>query len=87
MLLSLVSVAVLFVFISQAAVLETTASGCRLLPSDAQWPSVSTWKRLNDTIQGRLVATIPLASPCHDTNFNAGLCTDLEQEWPFAQTQ
>ena len=39
------------------------------------------WASLNSSVDGRLIATIPLASPCHDPNHNAALCTSLQQNW------
>lgn len=67
----------LFATVSNAAAVPT----CRYLPGDAGWPSVSTWKALNSSVGGRLVATVPLGSPCHDPTYNAKECAALQSEW------
>lgn len=71
------------------AVTATTAlaSSCRYLPSDASWPSLSTWGALNDTVGGRLVSTIPIGSPCHDPTYNAIACAALQESWDLVETQ
>ncbi|KAK8029895.1 FAD-dependent isoamyl alcohol oxidase [Apiospora rasikravindrae] len=57
---------------------------CRVLPGDAAWPKPEAWAKLNDTIKGQLIASVPLASVCHDTPFNtynAGMCATVQQTW------
>lgn len=36
---------------------------CRCFLGDICWPSELTWQALNSSIHGRLVATVPLATP------------------------
>lgn len=60
---------------------------CRFLPQDSEWPSHEEWSELNTTINGRLIATIPLASVCHDPNFNETACAALVAGWILPQTQ
>jgi hypothetical protein len=60
---------------------------CRKLPQDTDWPSQQIWNVLNATVGGRLVATIPLASPCHDPNYDAARCDALRAGWVYPQTQ
>lgn len=62
-----------------AALLAFAATGratsqCRCLPSDPCWPSVSQWQCLNASLDGNLVAVRPVASVCHDPNYNAAAC-------------
>ncbi|KAF2849814.1 FAD binding domain-containing protein [Plenodomus tracheiphilus IPT5] len=54
---------------------------CRCLPGDACWPSTATWSTLNSTIGGKLVATVPIGSPCHDPTYNATTCKVLQDQW------
>jgi len=61
------------------------AKECRCFPGDACWPSPSAWAALNNSINGRLIATSPLASPCHGPNFNAALCSDVRESWLLPQ--
>jgi hypothetical protein len=62
-------------------------SSCRYLPGDARWPSGFEWASLNTTVGGRLIATVPLGSPCHDPDYDEEECTALKAGWPFMQTQ
>ncbi|KAI9793346.1 MAG: hypothetical protein M1816_000238 [Peltula sp. TS41687] len=57
------------------------SSTCRCLPGDACWPNADEWAKLNRTVQGRLVATVPLASVCHDPNYDAAQCAALMEGW------
>ncbi|EKD12923.1 FAD binding domain protein [Drepanopeziza brunnea f. sp. 'multigermtubi' MB_m1] len=65
------------------------APPCRYIPGDARWPSGAKWDKLNATVGGRLIATKPLASVCHDPIYNAAMCSTLKDEWdtplPFIQ--
>ncbi|KAI9048465.1 hypothetical protein LZ554_007300 [Drepanopeziza brunnea f. sp. 'monogermtubi'] len=62
---------------------------CRYIPGDARWPSGEKWDKLNATVGGRLIATKPVASVCHDPIYNAAICSTLKDEWdtplPFIQ--
>lgn len=64
---------------------QAEASKCRYLPGDAGWPSTSVWNALNATVGGQLIATVPLGSPCHDPNYDADLCAELQDEWSLPQ--
>ncbi|TGJ87544.1 hypothetical protein E0Z10_g1203 [Xylaria hypoxylon] len=57
---------------------------CRCYPGDNCWPSASVWDAFNETIGGRLIATTPLAAPCHDSTFglyDAIECANLKAAW------
>ncbi|GAB1197827.1 hypothetical protein APSETT444_007130 [Aspergillus pseudonomiae] len=54
---------------------------CHCLPGDSCWPSSSSWESLNTTVGGRLVATVPIGSPCHDPNYDAAACAALKSDW------
>ena len=66
------------------------ASGsCRCFPSDPCWPSAAEWNALNETVGGRLIATVPLAAPCHDSAFgpyDEAACDALRDVWFFPET-
>ena len=74
-------------------ILETSAAvtasnlACRYMPGDSGWPSSQEWADLNATVGGRLIATTPLATPCHDPNYNATACAILQEGWDQPQTQ
>ncbi|KAL2162840.1 hypothetical protein VTH06DRAFT_6676 [Thermothelomyces fergusii] len=54
---------------------------CKCFPGDACWPSASAWNSLNETVGGRLIATVPLAEACHDPNYDAERCQVLRDGW------
>ncbi|KAK7978485.1 FAD binding domain-containing protein [Apiospora saccharicola] len=62
------------------------APGCYCMPGDACWPSADTWSTLNSTVSGRLVATVPIGSPCHDPTYDADACAALQSGWQLPQT-
>ena len=64
-------------------------SGCRCFPGDKCWPTPSEWNAFNQSLGGRLIATTPIASPCHDDSFgsfDAQKCADLQSTWFFPET-
>ncbi|KAI0386910.1 FAD binding domain-containing protein [Hypomontagnella monticulosa] len=75
------SVAVLLILV----ITLVTCQDCRCIPGDSCWPSSSDWALLNQTVQGRLIATVPLASPCHEPFYGEAECAVLKQDWPYAQ--
>ncbi|CAG8893677.1 unnamed protein product [Penicillium egyptiacum] len=56
-------------------------STCRKLPQDADWPSAQDWAQLNQTVGGRLIATVPVAQVCHDPAYNATACAWFKENW------
>ncbi|RMY17320.1 hypothetical protein D0867_06115 [Hortaea werneckii] len=61
---------------------------CKCFPGDHCWPSKQDWDSLNQTVDGRLVATVPLASPCYHSwdNYDNATCTELRDTWTKADT-
>lgn len=43
---------------------------CRIVPSDLQWPSTQEWAELNKTVDGRLIATVPIGAPCFKKTYD-----------------
>lgn len=73
-----------------AGLAHATARSCKDIPGDTSWPTPGDWDKLNHTVEGRLIATIPLASVCHTAgidNYNETACEALKAEWDFAQAQ
>ncbi|KAI1074439.1 FAD binding domain protein [Whalleya microplaca] len=58
---------------------------CRCFPGDTCWPSSTEWDSLNQTVGGKLIATVPIASPCHDSfpgvSFDADECARIQENW------
>ena len=63
------------------------SSSCRCFPGDDCWPSVSTWDAFNQSVDGRLVATVPLAAPCHAPNYDENKCEALKDGWLLPEEQ
>ena len=65
-------------------------SKCRCFPGDACWPGPKDWAALNKTVGGKLVATVPVAAPCHDSPYapyNATTCKLLQDYWYRPEVQ
>ncbi|RMZ66108.1 FAD binding domain-containing [Pyrenophora seminiperda CCB06] len=54
---------------------------CRCFPGDACWPSEEQWSALNSTVVGRLIRTVPLATPCHGLDYDEAECKALASVW------
>ncbi|UKZ76210.1 hypothetical protein TrVFT333_003907 [Trichoderma virens FT-333] len=63
---------------------STSNSSCKCFPGDACWPSNSDWAAFNKTVDGRLIATVPLGSPCHGASYNETECQFLQDNWLFS---
>ncbi|KAK7453989.1 hypothetical protein VKT23_011501 [Stygiomarasmius scandens] len=59
----------------------TSPSTCRVLPGDADWPSRSVWNAFNASVDGRLIRTVPIASPCHNSTFDEDKCQFVRDNW------
>ena len=55
--------------------------GCKCMPGDACWPSTEDWTALNRSLSGKLIATVPLGSSCHDPTYVEAECLSLQQQW------
>ena len=62
-------------------------SQCRCIPGDSCWPSIEKWQDLNNTVNGRLIATIPAGHPCHDPTYDEAVCSTLQGEWDDPKVQ
>ncbi|CAL8577365.1 hypothetical protein XPA_003196 [Xanthoria parietina] len=63
-----------------------TAPHCRYIPEDAGWPQPHLWNQLKRTVDGRLIATVPVGSVCHYPNYDEAKCNELTKAWGLAQT-
>lgn len=66
---------------------QPPSAQCKTFPSDKAWPSKTEWDKLNSTVSGRLVATVPLGAPCHGASFNNATCESLKEQWQFEKIQ
>jgi hypothetical protein len=66
---------------------QPSSTQCKTFPGDKVWPSKIEWDQLNSTVSGRLVATVPLGTPCHGASFNNATCESLKEQWQFEKVQ
>ncbi|KAI0603272.1 FAD-binding domain-containing protein [Biscogniauxia sp. FL1348] len=59
---------------------ESTVS-CRYIPGDDGWPAPALWNQLNKTVDGRLIATNPIAHVCHGDSYSEAECSELADQW------
>ncbi|CUS10785.1 unnamed protein product, partial [Tuber aestivum] len=60
-------------------------SNCRCFPGDPCWPSTQKWGKLNATVSGKLIATVPLGTPCHAPDYDAARCQYIKENWHFPE--
>lgn len=75
------------IHVDASAIHDRNASSRRCLPGDVCWPTAQEWAQLNATVEGRLIATVPLGAPCHDPQYNEMQCAALRNDWVLPQTQ
>ncbi|TGO61808.1 hypothetical protein BCON_0024g00080 [Botryotinia convoluta] len=65
------------------------ASTCRCFPSDPCYPNSIEWSLFNQTLGGKLIASVPIAAVCHHDKFetyNEEACANLKDNWFFPET-
>ena len=77
----------LVVFLTLANFSNKASASCRCMPSDTCWPTVQEWSRFNVSLGGKLIATVPLASPCHVPHYDASTCQYLQKNWNIPSLQ
>lgn len=60
---------------------------CRNLPGDRSWPGPQDWARLNASVDGRLIATVPLAAQCHGALYDEVECEKIQATWTRPEPQ
>ncbi|KAI1124016.1 FAD binding domain protein [Nemania abortiva] len=79
------SVLAIIAAIAWQVFLQSPGTRCRCFPGDECWPSSADWAAFNQSVHGALIATVPLASPCHDTfpgvSYDAEKCADIQANW------
>ncbi|KAI1111673.1 FAD-binding domain-containing protein [Nemania sp. NC0429] len=90
LLVSLVAAAIASRF---GGIASTGSHDCRSIPGDSSWPEKSIWADLNRTVHGKLIATVPIAAPCHKTVlgeanplFDEETCARLRDNWFYPET-
>ncbi|KAI1298197.1 hypothetical protein F5Y03DRAFT_368218 [Xylaria venustula] len=96
MLVTLASPSLLWLSNPVAAVPHThdatrANQSCKVVPGDEGWPDREAWERLNQTVGGRLIATVPQAAVCHPGGYagiepNDTQCALLAENWSLPKT-
>lgn len=60
--------------------LNTNAT-CLHMPGDTQWPNDTEWNAFNASIEGGLIAGLPLGHVCHGDDYNSSLCDVLKVQF------
>jgi hypothetical protein len=76
-----VSLLALAASLAAAAPSAPRSCECRNIPGDAGWPTAAQWNRLNSTVNGRLIGTVPLAQVCHDPFYDEEACNAVREAW------
>ncbi|RGP66578.1 putative isoamyl alcohol oxidase [Fusarium longipes] len=83
---SIFSLALLPLAIFTGASSATATAKCRCLPSDSCWPTDKVWTKFNSTVNGALIKTVPLGSPCHEPNYDETACAAVKDSWKYPMT-
>ncbi|TVY19102.1 FAD-linked oxidoreductase ZEB1 [Lachnellula arida] len=73
--------------ISRQNASASTFQNCKNIPGDAGWPAESDWDALNKTVEGRLIATVPIAHVCHDPTYLNQSCNTVREAWGLPDLQ
>ncbi|KAH6647776.1 hypothetical protein BKA67DRAFT_594693 [Truncatella angustata] len=57
------------------------AQECRCFPGDKCWPDDEEWAFFNTSVGGNLIQTVPLASACHDPQYDEAACAAVQADW------
>lgn len=79
--LRLALITVYVVAISSARYIANSSAECRCMPTDNCWPTAKEWTHFNASLGGKLIATVPLASSCHGSNYDASTCQYVQNHW------
>jgi hypothetical protein len=82
--LSIVAVTLFAAILANA---QPAAPGCKTFTGDKIWPAKAEWDAFNRTVNGRLVATVPLGTPCHGSSFDNATCESLKSQWQTEKIQ
>ncbi|KAL2008121.1 hypothetical protein VTN00DRAFT_8103 [Thermoascus crustaceus] len=64
---------------------NNNSNQCRCFPGDPCWPSPDVWSGFNQSIDGRLIKTVPLGAPCHVPEYSAATCDSLRAGWQYPE--
>ncbi|RPA83803.1 FAD-binding domain-containing protein [Ascobolus immersus RN42] len=65
-------------FSTTALAAVASKADCRCTPEQACWPAENQWKKLNETVGGKLIKGVPPAAVCHEPNYNEAECEKVK---------
>lgn len=81
-----INIAWVFILVFKQTQAIESQPACRCFPGDSCWPTEKTWEQLNKTVGGRLIATVPLATPCHGDDYDELQCQNIRDTWHLPNT-
>src|ERR1700761_4227169 len=65
----------------------STPKACKVTPDSPNWPSVSDWTNLNQTLGGALLRPDPPAAACHKEHsaYDSQVCRQIRARWTSSQ--
>ncbi|KAI0023471.1 isoamyl alcohol oxidase [Xylariomycetidae sp. FL0641] len=67
--------------VQQTAAYPGSNASCKCIPGDACWPNAQAWAKFNETIGGKLITSVQLASVCHTPYYDEAACAYMQKEW------
>ncbi|KAJ5052218.1 uncharacterized protein L3040_001977 [Drepanopeziza brunnea f. sp. 'multigermtubi'] len=64
---------------------QAAGTNCRVFPGDISWPSTASWSELNSTVDGKLISTVPIGTPCHGSAYDAAECEAIKASWQLVE--
>src|SRR5690348_9811986 len=60
---------------------------CKATPGTRSWPSHASWEKLNRSLSGQLIKTVPPGAVCHPTqpSYDADSCPAVQAGWLLAE--
>ncbi|PPQ65125.1 hypothetical protein CVT24_003016 [Panaeolus cyanescens] len=79
LLTPLLAAFILFPVFSTATAIPS--STCKTIIGDKEWPTSEAWAAFNSSVGGQLIKTVPLATVCHGSAFDADACANVQANW------
>src|SRR5947207_7477043 len=77
------TIILVFTSCSFALASNTTDPGYNCIPHQSCWPTTAEWQAFNQSINGHLHATVPLAAPCFlgSPYYNVATCINIAAQY------
>jgi len=78
-----------FALLGVTSITAAHSPQCKAVPGTSSWPSASSWAKLNTSLSGGLIKSVPPGGVCHpgQPNYNNASCAEVATlwytSWPF----